>query len=41
MVHIDRVYVPSVQPRVRVAEVAFAYPGGARETIIHDDAFVV
>lgn len=41
VVHVDRVYVPSVQPAVTVREVAFAYPGGARETIIRDGGFVV
>jgi hypothetical protein len=41
VVHIDRVFVPSVQPRIGVAEVAFAYPGGERETIIRDGTYVV
>jgi hypothetical protein len=41
VVHIDRVYVPSVQPAVRVAEVAFVYPDQSRETVIRDGAFVV
>jgi len=39
--HIDRVYVPSTQPLVRVRDVSFAYPGGARETIIRDGAYLV
>jgi hypothetical protein len=41
VVHIDRVYVESVQPLVRVREVAFVYPDGVRETIIRDGAYVV
>jgi hypothetical protein len=41
VVHIDRVYVESVQPRVRVRRVVFVYPDGSRETIIEDGAFVV
>jgi hypothetical protein len=41
VVHIDRVYVESVQPRVRVRRVAFVYPDGSRETIMEDGAFVV
>jgi hypothetical protein len=41
VVHIDRVYVPSVQPRVRVEAVAFVYPDGERETIIRNGEFVV
>ncbi|MFW5947945.1 MAG: hypothetical protein ACOCUW_05585 [Gemmatimonadota bacterium] len=41
VVHIDRVYVESVQPRIRLVDVAFVYPDGQRETIIRDGAFVV
>ncbi len=41
VVHINRVYVPSVQPRVRVARAEFVYGAGERETIIRDDAYVV
>jgi leucyl aminopeptidase (aminopeptidase T) len=41
VVHVDRVYVPSVQPGVRVAGVSFVYPDGARETIIRNGVFVV
>jgi hypothetical protein len=41
VVHIDRVYVPSVQPRITVAEATFAYPDGSRETIIRTDAYLV
>lgn len=41
VVHVDRVYVPSTQPRVSVASVAFVYPDGTRETVIEHDQFVV
>jgi hypothetical protein len=41
VVHIDRVYVPSVQPGVRVAGVSFVYPDQVREPVIRDGAFVV
>jgi hypothetical protein len=41
VVHVDRVYVPSVQPGVRVAGVSFVYPDQVRETIIRHGAFVV
>lgn len=41
VVHIDWVYVPSVQPGVSVVEVAFEYPEGKRETIIQDGRYVV
>jgi hypothetical protein len=34
VVHIDRVYVPSVQPMVRVDEVSFEYHDGRKEVII-------
>ncbi len=40
VVHIDRVYVPSVQPDIRVARVSFVY-GEAREDIILNDALLV
>jgi hypothetical protein len=41
VVHIDRVYVESVQPRVRVVEVSFTYPDRPREVILRDGRFVV
>jgi hypothetical protein len=41
VVHIDRVYVESTQPKVRVREVAFTWPDGGREVIIRDGAYVV
>jgi hypothetical protein len=41
VIHIDRVYVESVQPRVRVRSVVFIYPEGTRETIMEDGRFVV
>jgi hypothetical protein len=41
VVHIDRVYVESVQPRIAVREVAFDYGGGETEVIMRDGGFVV
>lgn len=41
VVHIDRVYVPSVQPSIRVNEVAFVYENGMTERIIVDGKYVV
>jgi hypothetical protein len=41
VVHIDRVYVESVQPLVRVVEVSFTYPDRSREVILRDGRFVV
>ncbi|MBC8423122.1 hypothetical protein H8E07_03270 [bacterium] len=39
VVHIDRVYIPEVQPAVEVASLTFASPGGERE-IMRDGAWV-
>ena len=41
VVHIDRVYVPSVQPLIIVEEVTFHYEGGRRETIMRSGNYVV
>lgn len=41
VVHIDRVYVPSTQPLVRVREAVFKYGDGTREAIIREDRYVV
>ncbi len=41
VVHIDRVYVPSVQPMISVDEVTFVYGEGMRETIILHGQYVV
>lgn len=40
VIHIDRVYVPSVQPLIDVEEVTFVYPE-AKETIMKKGKFVV
>jgi leucyl aminopeptidase (aminopeptidase T) len=40
VIHIDRVYVPSVQPLISVAEVKFVYHDGV-ETIIRGGEYVV
>ncbi len=40
VVHIDRVYVPSVQPKIQVRLVQFEYPEG-KETIIANGKYVV
>jgi hypothetical protein len=39
--HIDWVYVPSVQPNVRVESLAFRYADGSKETIMRDNAIVI
>ncbi|MBL6974858.1 MAG: hypothetical protein ISR64_03935 [Deltaproteobacteria bacterium] len=41
VVHIDRIYLPSVQPRVSLARVDLVMPGGIRDGLIRDDKWVV
>jgi hypothetical protein len=41
VVHIDRVYVPSTQPLIKVREATFLYPGDVLELIIENGAYVV
>jgi hypothetical protein len=38
VIHIDWVYVPSVQPRIAAGEVAFTYDDGKREVLLRDGA---
>jgi hypothetical protein len=40
VIHIDRVYVPSVQPLIAVEEVTFLFPG-SKETIMRQGKFLV
>lgn len=41
VVHIDRVYVESTQPLIKVLDVSFVYPDGQNETIITNGKYVV
>jgi len=41
VVHIDRVYVPSVQPMISVDEVTFMYEEGMSETIMLNGKYIV
>ena len=41
VVHIDRVYIPTIQPLVHVEEVAFVYASGNRETILKSGMYTV
>lgn len=41
VVHIDWVYVPSVQPDIRVREVVFTYPDGRNELVMQNGQFTV
>jgi hypothetical protein len=40
VVHIDRVYVPALQPRVTVREVTLDLPGGRTEPLMRDGRYV-
>jgi len=39
VVHIDRIYIPEVQPRINVVEVTFLYDDGAVEVIMADGSY--
>jgi hypothetical protein len=41
VVHIDRVYVPSLQPRIPRVNCTLVMPGGAGEPLIRDSAYVI
>lgn len=41
VVHIDRVYVPSSQPRIQVEEVALTYEGGVREVVMLKGKYII
>jgi hypothetical protein len=41
VIHLDRIYIPAVMPRVAVAAVVLGYPGGREETIIADGAYLI
>jgi hypothetical protein len=41
VVHIDRVYVPSSQPSINVAEVTCAYEGGKEEMIMREGKYLI
>ena len=41
VIHIDWVYVPSVQPAITVASARLVYPGGREEEILRDGRYVV
>lgn len=40
VVHLDRVYIPEVQPQVGVVAVDLVAPDGSREPVLRDDAWV-
>ncbi|HNZ97106.1 MAG TPA: hypothetical protein PKM64_07930, partial [Thermoanaerobaculia bacterium] len=40
VIHIDRVYVPACQPRIRVAAADLLLPAGERLALMRDQAYV-
>jgi leucyl aminopeptidase (aminopeptidase T) len=40
VIHLDRVYIPEVQPQVRVASVDLVAPDGSREALMRDGDWV-
>lgn len=41
VIHLDRIYIPATQPRIRLPSVTFAYPDGSRERIMEDGRYLV
>lgn len=41
VIHLDRIYIPATQPRIRVSSVALAYPDGTREEVMGEGRFRV
>jgi hypothetical protein len=41
VVHIDRVYVPAIQPRIHVASADLAFPDGKTLSLIHCDRWIL
>ncbi len=41
VIHLDRIYIPEVMPRVAVEAVVLGYPGGREETIIASGAYLI
>jgi hypothetical protein len=41
VVHLDRIYIPGVQPRVGVYSVVLRYPGGAEEVLMSGGRYAI
>lgn len=41
VIHLDRIYIPKVQPRIEIAEVTFAYGRGRIERVMKDGRYVI
>jgi leucyl aminopeptidase (aminopeptidase T) len=41
VIHLDRIYIPATQPRIRVLSVTLAYPSGEAERIMEDGRYLI
>ncbi|HPG41317.1 MAG TPA: hypothetical protein PLP19_18685 [bacterium] len=41
VVHIDRVYIPEMQPRIKIVSIVFSYPDKTTETIMKDGKYLI
>jgi hypothetical protein len=41
VIHIDRIYIPEVQPKVQVKEVVFRYPEQRQECVIRNGIYII
>jgi hypothetical protein len=39
VIHLDRIYIPATQPRLRVSSLTLGYPGGSREPVMENGAY--
>ena len=39
VIHLDRIYIPATQPRLRVSSLVLAYPDGTREEVMEEGRF--
>lgn len=41
VVHVDRVYIPQIQPRIKIVSLVFSYPDKHSETIMKDGKYLI
>ncbi|MHB8053715.1 MAG: M29 family metallopeptidase [Candidatus Aminicenantales bacterium] len=41
VIHLDRIYIPKVQPRIEIAEVTFSFGRGRSERVMKDGKYVI
>ena len=39
VVHLDRIYIPATQPRIRIGSITLGYPDGSTETVMKDGQY--